>query len=87
MPRKIRWQEEKMATITEDVVDAVGYLGPLKAFTLYQVLDDRGGWIKEWNLTSHFIPSKRRKASFRSIEDGQRACETIVREFAKWLTD
>lgn len=86
MPRAIRWVEEPMETVSGRIIDAVGYLGPLKAFTLYQACGPKG-YVQEWNLTSHFIPTKLRNASFRSVTDGQRACEKIVVGFAKWLSD
>lgn len=82
--RKIEWHEERMSTYHGEVVDYVGMLGKLKAFTLYQCVGDKG-FIDEWKMTSHFIPSKARNSCYRKPEDGKRACESIVENFARWL--
>lgn len=88
MPRAIDWIEDAHDTDFGRIVDAYGRLGPITAFSLCQCVNPHAkGWLQEWKLTSHFIPSRERGKTYRSIEDGKRACEGIVAGFAQWLAD
>lgn len=77
---KVTWTEHRQPSEHGEIVDVIGKLGPLRAFTLAQAVQKR-----EWELCSHFIPSKHRGKTFRSIEDGKRTCERIVADFSDWL--
>jgi hypothetical protein len=85
--RRVEWQESRVETEHGTVVDYIGMLGPLKAFTLAQASSPRGGWANEWTMTSHFIPSRQRGKTYRNPDDGKRACEDVVAGFARWLTE
>ena len=83
--RPIDWRHSEVDSEQGTIVDAAGYLGPFLAFTLAQMHGDHGP-VSEWRLTSHFIPSRARGTTYRSMDDGKRACEKIVAGFADWLS-
>lgn len=77
--RKIEWRESREGK-EKELVDHIGKLGPLRAFTLSQIFDK-----EMWELTSHFIPSKLRGKVFTDIGTAKRECQKIVDGFANWL--
>jgi len=80
MARRIIWERKEIDTERGKSVDVVGKLGPLRAFTLCQLVGE-----EKWAVFSHLIPSKIKGTIYGSIEDGERACQSVVDGFAVWL--
>jgi hypothetical protein len=84
MSRLVEWRESHSDDPFDgsdvQVIDYIGNLGPIRAFTLSQLTQ-----VRKWELTSHFIPSKMRGKVFDDVEVAKRACQKIVDDFSKWL--
>ncbi len=83
MARQLQWRAVT-AGVEVELTDHIGCLGPIRAFVIAQMVEG-GKPGRTYELNSVWIPCKKRRQNFNSVEEAKRASQEIVDRFAHWI--